>query len=295
MNAAVAVGPTEAQFITAVKLLATTGFDRQRFIKLAAAVPPEAAQRVLASHVMMWPASTPYTAVPQVMAEALWNVIGCEAFVKSYANQASRFVWACEFVLQRLEEHPNEFSDLALSLLYARSDDLAELAGIEVGKRLESVVDQLPDKRQELSADAEQLKQRARDFGFPPELNEALAKIEAGLGIGDGFDQAALLKHLRTFYENLHRGVGEELRRRKPVTIDGTNLGSFGQAIDYLHRKDVVTEPTRALAKALYGMLSNQGVHSLKAEKEYVRLCWNMVIEYGKILLFELERAMATA
>jgi hypothetical protein len=39
--------------------------------------------------------------------------------------------------------------------------------------------------------------------------------------------------------------------------------------------------------------LSNEGVHAIKSEREYVRLCRNMVAEFALVLFFELERRLA--
>src|SRR5581483_12387743 len=128
---------------------------------------------------------------------------------------------------------------------------------------------------------------------FTPELNEVLEKIDVGLAApGDPFDQAALLKHLRTFFEKLHEQAGERLRTAKPETVDGTDLSSCGQALDYLTRKSVLTAKMSAFGKALYGVLSDEGVHALKSEREYVRLCRNVVVEYTLVLFFELERRL---
>jgi hypothetical protein len=48
----------------------------------------------------------------------------------------------------------------------------------------------------------------------------------------------------------------------------------------------------KALGRALYGVLSEEGVHALRADPEYVRLCRNMIAEYALVLFFELERRL---
>ncbi len=257
----------ELDFTVALDLLLRVGFDRDAFVKIAAAVPAQA-QRALQSNLVPVGASQKpeHKVAAETMLAALWRIMGCEQFVEYYASQVGMTVCALEYVLRRLQERPNEFS-------------------------IESFADRLPNNEAELSADVGELKQTVRDFGFSAELNETLAKVEAGIGSGDEFDQAALLKHLRTFFEQFHREAGEELRRKKPAAIDGTPLDKCGQAIDYLARKSVLTDKMQALGRALYGVLSNEGVHKLKAEREYVRLCWNIVVEYSKVVLFELERA----
>jgi hypothetical protein len=71
-----------------------------------------------------------------------------------------------------------------------------------------------------------------------------------------------------------------------------TPLGSCGQALDFLHRKGVLTEKMKDYAKALYGVLSDEGVHALKSEQVYVRLCRFTVAEYALVLFFELDRRL---
>jgi hypothetical protein len=38
------------------------------------------------------------------------------------------------------------------------------------------------------------------------------------------------------------------------------------------------------------GFFSEEGAHALKSDREYVRLCRNMIAEYALILFFELDR-----
>ncbi len=87
----------------------------------------------------------------------------------------------------------------------------------------------------------------------------------------------------------MHEQVGQPPQARKPETVDGTPLGSFGQAIDHLCRKSVVKDKIRDLGKSLYGILSNEGVHAVKSEREYVRLCRNIIAEYALVLFAKLD------
>jgi hypothetical protein len=48
----------------------------------------------------------------------------------------------------------------------------------------------------------------------------------------------------------------------------------------------------QALRRALYGVHSEEGVHSLKADPEYVRFCRNWIAEYALVLFFELEQCL---
>ena len=64
----------------------------------------------------------------------------------------------------------------------------------------------------------------------------------------------------------MHQEVGHELHRRKPETAEKTDFTKFGNLLDHLHNKDVVTAKMKEFARGLYGILSNEGVHAMKAE-----------------------------
>lgn len=195
----------------------------------------------------------------------------------------------------KLDRTPTSFTDADLTRLaeYYRDKPLGKSVATVRGSRLAAVADELRKNPTELSLDVVEVKRRVSEYCFNPDLNELLDKVGEGLiADGDPFDQAALLKHLRTFFERLHELTGKELRARRPETIDGTDLTKCGQAIDYLEQKDVLTDKMRALGRALYGVLSNEGVHAIKSDREYTRLCRNMVAEYALVLFFELERRL---
>jgi hypothetical protein len=159
------------------------------------------------------------------------------------------------------------------------------------GSKLVPIANQLLGNPTEINQDVGKVKNRITEYKFSPDLNEVLEKVADGLAAGgDPFDQAALLKHLRTFFEKLHQQVAEKLRVERPDTNDRTDLGKCAQAIDFLQRKGVLTDKMASLGKALYGVLSNEGVHAMKSEREYVRLCRNQLVEYALVLFFELDR-----
>lgn len=198
------------------------------------------------------------------------------------------------FLRVQLDSHP-QFSDEDLQMLHhfwgQNSAITATVSAIQQHRMIEKAKQMLSVPR-ELSKDVEAVKARVSEYHFTPELNSLLGKVEDGLGKGDAFDQKALLTHLRTFFEKLHREAAERLHQHDPALKDGTDLTQCQNVIDYLQRKDLLTEKMKALGRALYGVLSNEGVHAIKSESEYVRLCRNMVAEYALILFFELGRAL---
>lgn len=202
-----------------------------------------------------------------------------------------------QFLLMRLKQAPGEFADVDLQLaLHRFGNNNAIAAAIKNlrADRLTQKAAELSRVPQELNRDVAQLKTRVSSYSFPSDLIDLLDKVESGIAAGgDAFDQAAMIGHLRSFFESLHSHVGNRLRTEKPATLDGTDLTKCGQAIDYLHRKVVLTDEMRTLGRGLYAVLSGHGVHAISAEREYVRLCRNMVVEYGLVLFYELERRLA--
>jgi len=227
----------------------------------------------------------------QQILQLLWEVRGTSTCI-SYDFPTLDSHSVSTFLIARLHENPDQFSDLDLLKCELLGADIAGAVQEVQYSRLNHKATTLRQNPEELSQDVLRVKQHVSAYGFPEELNHLLEKVETGIGSGDSFDQAALLKHLRTFAEQLHKQVSKELQSQKPETKNNTNLASFGQSADFLKHKDVLTEKMYNLAKSLYGVLSDEGVHSATAEREYVRLCRNMVAEYALVLFFELEQRL---
>jgi hypothetical protein len=226
--------------------------------------------------------------------EVFWKLFGPFDSINLFHLEDGPLVQS--FFKQKLHNALDQFTDddlIRLSDAYRADPTMQRIVLNARGRCLIPIANQLLRNPAEINRDLAEVKNRISAYCFTPELNEVLDKVEDELAAGgDAFDQAALLKHLRTFFETLHAQAGLRLRSQKPETVDGADLAKFGQAIDYLHRHGVLTEKMRDFAKALYGVLSNEGVHALKSEREYVRLCRNQVAEYALVLLFELERRL---
>jgi hypothetical protein len=200
------------------------------------------------------------------------------------------------YLTAKLRNSLDEFTD----------DDLDTFVRVTYGKpthaeakkaqarKLIPIADLLLRNPPDLNRDIAEVKKRVSAYCFTDELNEVLDKVEDGLAAGgDQYDQAAMLKHLRTFYEKLHEQVGLKLRAEKiPLSTDATDFTKCQQTIDYLERHGVLTDKMKVLGRALYGVLSEEGVHALKSDPEYVRLCRNMIAEYALVIFFELDRRL---
>ena len=226
-----------------------------------------------------------------------WDLRGASDFIERNDTDLGE---GKQFICERLTNNPDDFSQEDLHALigrFVRTGHPIRTAALNVlSNYVASFAERIAAEPPGMSQDIESLKQSIRDYGFNPDLNAVLQKIDVELQeTADAFDQAATMRHIRSFFENLHENIGKELQRRKPNVGNGTPLNKCGQAIDYLERKGIITGKFKALARCLYAILSDgdYGVHALKANRDYTRLCRNMVIEYAVTLFFELERRLA--
>lgn len=226
--------------------------------------------------------------------EFLWRLKGAQWFLNTQLPEWAMTL-AQDFIAQEMREHPDDFLDAELDYLSASGQwgtNIREVADQIKTHRVLNHIQRVKEIPEQFFRDVSEVKRQVSFYSFDLELNELLDKVEANLGSGDAFDQAAMLKHLRSFFEKLHAHVAIKLHERKPETRNNTPLDMCQQVIDHLQLKDVVTENMRLLGRAIYGMLSEEGVHALKSEREYVRLCRNLVAEYALVLFFELERRL---
>lgn len=225
--------------------------------------------------------------------EFVWKFFGPHSCIEYHFIVVRQFAVAELFVESQLSENPEQFSDPDMRLVAQDWPKLAPRITEIQQKRIGARANLLLSQPRELNADVRKVQDYVSEYSFSPDLNKLLNKVEAGLaGSKDDFDHAALLKHVRTFFEILHKQVAEQLQQEKPAMADNTDLSKCQQAIDYLERKEVLTEKMKNLGRSLYGVLSEQGVHALKTDREYVRLCRNMVAEYALILFHELDRRL---
>jgi hypothetical protein len=222
-------------------------------------------------------------------------VQGTDYFIKSRWPARVQLI-AHQFIETKLVVEPDAFTNDMLRYLTMASPLGQVISGtankIQIS-RMGGRVRRINQQPRELSLDVKEVQRQVSLYNFPADLNDLLDKVESELGSGDAFDQAATLGRLRTFFEKLHEHVGKKLREKKPETVNGTRLDRFGQANDYLRQKDVLTPEMHDLAAGLYGILCKEGAHAIKSEREYVRLCRNMVAEYALVLFFELDRRLA--
>src|SRR5207244_4450973 len=155
--------------------------------------------------------------------ELYWRMAGSSACIQCLMSDPQWF--ASAFINHKLKKQPGAFTDADLEFVahkFQHGPTDTYVQGIRF-TRLGTVADHLMKNPLELSRDVSEVKRRVSEYGFNPELNELLDKVETGLvAIGDKFEQAGLLKHLRTFFEKVHEHAALTLRAAKPETTDGT-------------------------------------------------------------------------
>jgi hypothetical protein len=269
-----------------------------QLLTVCRAVPDYALRLLAVSRAQLTHTAGPYRAqIARMVMTVEWELRGPTEYMKENHLGVSD---ESQFILNRLTNHPEEFTrdDLqALLKQFGRAEHPLRLAALNVlAQHVVTFAERVTAEPPGLSRDIESLKKSIREYGFSPELNEVLEKVDQELEkSADAFDQLATMKHIRSFFEKLHESIAKALQAAKPMVGNGTPLDKCQQAIDYLERKNVITEKIKNLGRCLYGILSDGdfGVHALKASRDYTRLCRNMVVEYAVTLFFELDRRLA--
>ncbi len=70
----------------------------------------------------------------------------------------------------------------------------------------------------------------------------------------------------------------------------GSLPNKWGGGLSYLVQNNVLSTVEEKFIAGLYGLISDEGVHALVAEREYVRLSRNFVIEYALLFLRKMEK-----
>jgi hypothetical protein len=168
---------------------------------------------------------------------------------------------------------------------------VAGLTGLIEGCRkaqyfyLKGVLQELPNL--EIESDKLKVVGFLDSLGFDPILSASLARAEQEYSSASGpFDWKDCLGHIRSFYEHMNIDAGQALAK----TLGSTCVNRWGPTLIFFKNSGFFTEQQEKFAAGIYGLLSDEAVHPLIAEKEFARLLRNMVIEYGLMFLTMLEK-----
>jgi hypothetical protein len=125
-------------------------------------------------------------------------------------------------------------------------------------------------------------------LGFTPTLTQSLNEAEKNYRANaTGFELKDCMSHLRSFVEQLHidacEPVADSIGEPNPPK-------KWGKAIAFLRTNGILSAQEEMFITSLYTLISDEGIHPLIAEREYVRIRRNMVMEYGLMFLTVLDK-----
>ena len=134
----------------------------------------------------------------------------------------------------------------------------------------------------EVNQDKVAVESHLHRFGFSTSLIETLNEVERLYYLqASPFDSKNALGHLRSFLENVQREAMPRIHEK----YGGELRLDWGGGLAYLAKHEILSKAENLLAVDLYRLISDEGVHPLIAQREYVRLARNMVIEYSLLFL----------
>lgn len=126
-----------------------------------------------------------------------------------------------------------------------------------------------------------------KGLGFTDTLMGSLNEAERLYhGPATAFELKSSMGHLRSFLENLQaEAISPIVERGVPAPAPG-----WGSGLTFLRQNNVLTLKEEQFAASLYGLISDEAVHPLIAEREYARLARNIVIEYALLFLRKVDK-----
>ncbi|WP_348264881.1 hypothetical protein P8935_10165 [Telmatobacter sp. DSM 110680] len=139
----------------------------------------------------------------------------------------------------------------------------------------------------DIESDKKKLTDSLSKLGFHNDLIATLRKAEnLYKPTSDAFDLKNCIGLIRSFIERLHTDSAATIAGTMQTTV----ADEWNPSTQFLRNNRIITEQQDKLARGLYAVLSDEGVHPVMAKREFCRLARNMVIEYGVMFLSILEQ-----
>jgi hypothetical protein len=198
-------------------------------------------------------------------------------------------------VSEALEEHlqppsgPLSAMETLRERLRERLHSIRALVGLVRFERLRRRL--FEGQNPEIAADRDALLSKATALGFPDILKLTLEVIDAKLAAGSsGFHFKECMDHIRTVLEKVFlfsaEAAGATLSQK-------ARTGKFGETREALEGLKVITVKEGAAIQALYGFISEEGVHAFTSAAEQARIAKNCVIEWSLLVVGRIERKKA--
>jgi len=153
----------------------------------------------------------------------------------------------------------------------------------------------LEDVNWEINQDINKVEEKIELFGMSKELSEGIREIEKTYRKADSaFDFKTCVDYARSFLENLNKEVIPKIENKCGIKFTG-DIAKAKEVIDYFGKKGVnfLIEKEQNLCRAVYGLASGLGVHSLVSKREYARISKNIITELALLILDRLEKYLS--
>lgn len=143
-------------------------------------------------------------------------------------------------------------------------------------------------KSLEVESDLVRVGSYLKNLGFDALLQKALDQAEKEFRPdATGFELKTCMGHLRSFLEQLHAQACAAIATENTSV---TEYNKWGLTLAFLKKHRFLSSQEEKLVCGIHAIMSEDGVHPLIAEREYVRLLRNMVIEYGLLFMSILDK-----
>jgi hypothetical protein len=140
----------------------------------------------------------------------------------------------------------------------------------------------------EVEGDKIKVESYLKRLGFDPLLQQGLDEAEREFrDEASGFELKTCMGHLRSFLEGLHAQACAAIAKD---AFPESEYNRWGLSLAFLRKRQFLSPQEESLVAGIHRVMSEEGVHPLIAEREYVRLLRNMVIEYGLLLMTILDK-----
>jgi transposase len=133
----------------------------------------------------------------------------------------------------------------------------------------------------EVENDKSKVEEFLSRLGFSADLMRALNEAEKDYrDSASPFELKNCLTHFRGFIEHLHLEAAQHIAKTTP---DSTH--DWDMSTSFLRKHDFITSQQEKLARGIYALISDEGVHPLMSERIFARVLRNVIIEYGFMFL----------
>jgi hypothetical protein len=139
--------------------------------------------------------------------------------------------------------------------------------------------------QQNINLEIENDKAKVEEFlmrlGFSADMMKALNEAEKDFrDSASPFELKNCLTHLRGFIEHLHLEAAQYIARTTPGSAH-----DWDTSTSFLRKHGYLTPQQEKLARGIYALISDEGVHPLLSKRVFARLLRNVITEYGYMFL----------